>query len=285
MTRGPLSLRTGLFVSVSLGVLAASLPAARAQDAQGAGADLQAVEKQIQDLQKELRRLKAELAKEARAKAEAAKKAQAQAQPAAGVAAPSNAAIAPGGGVGTAAGIIPAAGLAQSGQPAPAVPQTLPPEIAPPPAGGVSVNPVPPPLTDQLPITTVPPPPGSDSLYSASPAILTQMAPGYSLRVGGLALTLGGYVEAPIIYRNHSEVAGINSSFGGGIPLPNTPQYYMGEVRGDARQSRWAALAQGNISDAISVAAYLEGDFISSPITANAIQSNSYTPRWRLYYA
>jgi len=176
--------------------------------------------------------------------------------------------------------------LAQSGgAPPPAVPQTLPPDIAPPPQGGVSVNPVPPPLSDQIPITTVPPPPGADSLYSASPAILTQMAPGYSLRVGGLALTLGGYVEAPLIYRNHSEVTGINSGFGTAIPLPNTPQYYMAEVRGDARQSRWAALAQGNISDAISVAAYLEGDFLSAPPTANAIQSNSYTPRWRLYYA
>jgi uncharacterized small protein (DUF1192 family) len=289
MTRGPLSLRTLLFVSVSLGVLAAVLPAS-AQEAQGDGADLQSVEKQIQDLQKELRRLKAELAKEAKAKQEAAKRAAAA--PAAGVvaAAPSNAPLSPGGGAGTAAGVIPATGTAATlaqgtGAPPPAVPQTVPPELAPPPAGGVSVNPVPPPLSDQIPITTVPPPPGSDSLYSASPAILTQMAPGYSLRVGGLALTLGGYVEAPLIYRNHSEVTGINSGFGTAIPLPNTPQYYMSEIRGDARQSRWAALAQGNISDSISVAAYLEGDFLSAPPTANAIQSNSYTPRWRLYYA
>ncbi len=289
MTRGPLSLRTLLFVSVSLGVLAAVLPAS-AQEAQGDGADLQSVEKQIQDLQKELRRLKAELAKEAKAKEEAAKRAAAA--PAAGVvaAAPSNAPLSPGGGAGTAAGVIPATGTAATlaqgtGAPPPAVPQTVPPELAPPPAGGVSVNPVPPPLSDQIPITTVPPPPGSDSLYSASPAILTQMAPGYSFRVGGLSITLGGYVEAATIYRNHDETAGVNSGFGTAIPMPNTPQYYLPEVRMDGRQSRWAALAQGNISDSISVAAYLEGDFLSAAPTANSIQSSSYNPRWRLYYA
>ena len=260
--------------------------AARAQ--QASDDNLDAVEKQIQDLQKQLQQLKKQLAAEAKAKAAEAAKLKAAEN-----AAPSNAAIAPGGGPGTAAAMglatAPlAAGTlqAQGGAPPPLVPQQVPPNIAPPAAGGTNINLTPPPaFSDQVPITTVPPPPGSDSLSSASPAILTQMAPGYSLRVGGLALTLGGYVEAPLIYRDHAETTGINSGFGTAIPLPNNPEYYMSEIRGDARQSRWAALAQGNISDSISVAAYLEGDFLSAPPTANAIQSNSYTPRWRLYYA
>ncbi len=260
--------------------------AAHAQQASDDGLD--AVEKQIQDLQKQLQQLKKQLAAEAKAKAAEAAKLKAAEN-----AAPSNAAATPGGGPGTAAAMgiatTPLAAdqrQAQGGAPPPLVPQQVPPNIAPPAAGGTTVNPVPPPaFSDQVPITEVPPPPGADSLSSASPAILTQMAPGYSLRVGGLSISLGGYVEAPLIYRNHAETTGINSGFGTAIPLPNSPQYYMSEIRGDARQSRWAALAQGNISDSISVAAYLEGDFLSAPPTANAVQSNSYTPRWRLYYA
>ncbi len=248
---------------------------------------MDAVEQQIQDLQKQLKELRKQLAAEAKAKAAASAKAKA-----AEAAAPSNAAVAPGGGPGTAAAMgIATAPLAtgqlqaQGGTP-PLVPQQVPPNIAPPAAGGTTVNPVPPPaFSDQVPITEVPPPPGADSLSSASPAILTQMAPGYSLRVGGLSITLGGYVEAASIYRNHDETAGVNSGFGTAIPMPNTPQYHMPEFRMDGRQSRWAALAQGNVSDSISVAAYLEGDFLSAAPTANSIQSSSYNPRWRLYYA
>lgn len=275
----------------TLSLLAATLLAAsslhglpaRAQDASDG---LDAVEKQIQDLQKQLQQLKKQLAAEAKAKAAEAAKLKAAEN------APSNAPIAPGGGPGTAAAEGLAAAPLAAGQlqaqgsaPPPLVPQQVPPNVAPP-AATTNVNPIPPSeFSDQIPITEVPPPPGSDSLYSASPAILTQMAPGYSFRVGGLSISLGGYVEAASIYRSHDETAGVNSGFGYAIPMPNTPQYHMPEFREDGRQSRWAALAQGNVSDSISVAAYLEGDFLSAAPTANSIQSSSYNPRWRLYYA
>lgn len=271
-----------LATALATGGLAA-LPA-HAQQASDDGLD--AVERQIQDLQKQLKQLRKELAAEAKAKADAAAKAKA-----AEAAAPSNVALAPGGGAGTAVAVGGAAGGAvasglQAQGTAPLVPQTVPPNIAPPPAGGTTVNPVPPPaFSDQIPITEVPPPPGADSLSSASPAILTQMAPAYSLRVGGLSISLGGYVEAATVYRNHNETAGIGSGFNTQIPERNVASYYLPEIREDARQSRWAALAQGNISDSISVAAYLEGDFLSAAPTANSIESSSYNPRWRLYYA
>ncbi len=234
--------------------------------AQNAGDNLNSIESEIKDLQKELKRLKQQLADQAKAKAAEAQKARAAA---------------------TAAPVAPyaAPNLAQASPPT-LVPQQLPPTIAPPPAVGTSVNPTPPAaFSDEYPITTVPPPPGSDSLYSASPAILTQLAPGYSLRIGGLTVTLGGYVEAASIYRNHNETAGVGSNFNTAVPMANNPNYYIGEFRMDARQSRWAALAQGNISNSISVAAYLEGDFLSAAPTANSIESSSYNPRWRLYYA
>jgi hypothetical protein len=256
--------------------------------AQQAGGDLSNVEQQIQDLQNQLKRLQQQLADEAkaRAKAEAAAKAKAAQEKA--EQAKVNAA-APGGGGGTsesASGMVPGA-VVPVGQamPPPAVPQQMPPNIAPPPAGGVNVNPIPPPISDEFGISTVPPPPGADSLASASPAILTQLAPGYSLRVGGLTITLGGYVEAATIWRSRNETAGINSNFNGAIPTPNEPGYYQHELTMDARQSRYAALVQGNVSNSISVAAYLEGDFLSTSPVANSIESSSYIPRWRLYYA
>lgn len=267
------------FSLFAMTVLAGGTLAGSPALAQQASDDLSAVEKQIQELQNELKRLKQQVATDAKAKAAEAAKAKA----AAAAAVP----VAPGGGAGTTAGAAPpAAGQPAQGMPPPLVPQQIPPSIAPPAAASAIVNPVPPPaVSDQFSISSVPPPPGADSLYSASPAILTQLAPGYSLRVGGLTITLGGYVEAATVYRNHNETAGIGSGFNTQIPMPNSPNYYIPEFRMDARQSRYAALVQGNITNSLSVAAYLEGDFLSTSPVANSIESSSYIPRWRLYYA
>jgi hypothetical protein len=260
-------------------ILATSTLAAAPAWAQQASDDLNAVEKQIQDLQAELKRLKQQMAAEAKAKAAAEAKSETREEKAV-------APLAPGGGPGTAIGVTPAAaGQPVQPVPPPLVPQQMPPNIAPPPSSTM-VNPVPPPpIGDEFGITTVPPPPGADSLYSSSPAMITQIAPGYSLRVGGLTITLGGYIEAASIYRNHNETAGVNSSFNAAIPTANQASYYMPEFRMDARQSRYAMLAQGNITNSLSVAAYLEGDFLSTSPVANSIESSSYVPRWRLYYA
>ena len=270
---------------LSMTILAAGTLANASAFAQQASDNLDAVEKQIQDLQSELQRLKQQLAAEARARAKAQAEAAAQEKAAEARIAPA----APGGGAGTAVSSgmtpTPAAGQPVSGAPAVLVPQQMPPNIAPPAAAAVNVNPMPPPMADSLGISTVPPPPGSDSLYSASPAMITQFGPGYSLRVGGLTITLGGYVEAATIFRNRNETAGVNSNFNTGIPMANSASYYQSEFRMDARQSRFATLVQGNITDSLSVAAYLEGDFLSTSPVANSIESSSYVPRWRLYYA
>ena len=272
-----------IFRSVLLAATALSFCAfnATAASAQAAGdQEINTIEQQIRQLQRELQAMKKELAR----RAAEAKQAQAQAAAAKAAAAKAQAAVAAAPVAGAVGGAAAAMPLAQGGAAPPLVPQQLPPGMAPPPAPNVTVNPAPPP-SGEFTITTVPPPPGSDSLYSASPGIITQLAPGYSLRVGGLTITLGGYVESAWVYRNHNETAGIGSGFNTAIPMGNVPSYYMSEIRGDARQSRYAALAQGNVSPTISVAAYLEGDFLSTTPVANSVESSSYNPRWRLYYA
>jgi len=101
-------------------------------------------------------------------------------------------------------------------------------------------------------------------------------------------ITLGGFIEAAGIYRSLYTGSDINSKWNlgsGGFPLPNSPNYYMDEVRGTARQSRLSLLAQGQ-EDYASLAAYFEADFLGggTGTSANSQESNSYTPRIRHLY-
>jgi len=111
---------------------------------------------------------------------------------------------------------------------------------------------------------------------------------GRTLTTSLVDLTLGGFIEAAGIYRSRFEGSDINSSWnlgGGGIPLRNSPDYYMDEFRGTARQSRLSLLAEGK-EDYASLAAYFELDFLGggSGTSANSKESNSYIPRIRHLY-
>ena len=102
-------------------------------------------------------------------------------------------------------------------------------------------------------------------------------------------VTLGGFIEAAGIYRDVYSGADVNSKWNlgsGGFPLPNSPNYYMDELRGTARQSRLSLLAQGQ-EDYASLAAYFEADFLGggSGTSGNSQESNSYNPRIRHLYA
>ncbi len=101
-------------------------------------------------------------------------------------------------------------------------------------------------------------------------------------------LTLGGFIEAAGIYRNRYTGSDVNSKWNlgsGGFPLQNSPNYYMDEARGSARQSRLSLLAQGQ-EDYASLAAYYEMDFLGggSGTSGNYQESNSYNPRIRQIY-
>jgi outer membrane murein-binding lipoprotein Lpp len=106
-----------------------------------------------------------------------------------------------------------------------------------------------------------------------------------TFQVGGVTITLGGFIEAASIFRSRNEVADITSNLGTGVPLRNQQTYHEAEFRESARQSRLAMLIQGNVDPHQTLAAYFETDFISAGTTSNSNESNSYTLRLRHAFA
>ncbi|MGO9019084.1 MAG: hypothetical protein ACLQVJ_12120 [Syntrophobacteraceae bacterium] len=118
--------------------------------------------------------------------------------------------------------------------------------------------------------------------------------------VGHTEVTVGGFMEAAGIYRNHNETADVGSSFNTLLPfgltttgtgttaskLKNTLNVnsQQSEVRGTARQSRITALAEANANEHTKISAYAEADFLGAAQTANSNESNSYNPRMRVIY-
>ncbi len=130
---------------------------------------------------------------------------------------------------------------------------------------------------------------------SQTPFINSRGNPGYTpsgprlkqgqFAVGGVRVTLGGFIEAAGIFRTRDEDADISSSFNAGIPFPQSPNYHQDEFRGSARQSRISLLVEGSPNSVTQLAGYYETDFNSSGVTSNSTESNSYTLRTRQLYA
>jgi len=106
-----------------------------------------------------------------------------------------------------------------------------------------------------------------------------------TFQVGGVFVTLGGFLEGVGIFRSRNQVADIASNFNTGIPLPNSQLYYERENRFTARQSRISLLMTGNPDANTELQGYFETDFQGDSPTANSNQSNSYTLRLRQAYA
>ena len=97
------------------------------------------------------------------------------------------------------------------------------------------------------------------------------------LYVKGVTLTFGGFSALETIYRSRNETADISSSFTG-IPYDNNVVGHTSELRFTARQSRVAALAQGNVTPDTHLGFYGEFDFQAAAQSANSNQSNSVQP-------
>jgi hypothetical protein len=95
----------------------------------------------------------------------------------------------------------------------------------------------------------------------------------------GVTLTPGGYLAAESVYRNRALGADINTPFNS-INMPGAGQNQLSEFFGSGRQSRFSLLAEGKV-DNLKMSGYYEADFLSSGITSNNNQSNSYTLRQR----
>ena len=99
----------------------------------------------------------------------------------------------------------------------------------------------------------------------------------------GVTITLGGFLAAESIYRQHDQANDISTSFAT-IPYANNSVGQTQELRFTARQSRVSALVQGSPGPQTHLGFYSEFDFQGAAQTANSNESNSYTPRLRHMY-
>jgi hypothetical protein len=103
------------------------------------------------------------------------------------------------------------------------------------------------------------------------------------LHYKGVTITLGGFLAAESIYRQHDQANDISTNFAA-IPYANNSVGQTQELRFTARQSRISALVQGSPSSQTHLGFYSEFDFQGAAQTANSNESNSYTPRLRNMY-
>jgi hypothetical protein len=104
-------------------------------------------------------------------------------------------------------------------------------------------------------------------------------------QLGGVRVTLGGFVDATSIYRSRNEVADIFSDFNGGIPYNSSPNAHTPEFRETGRATRLSLLVEASPNSVTNIAGYVETDFLASGSTSNSRQSNSYALRARTFYA
>jgi hypothetical protein len=104
-----------------------------------------------------------------------------------------------------------------------------------------------------------------------------------ALHYKGITITPGGFLAAETVYRNHALASDINTPFNS-IPYAGASQSNLSEFFGSGRQSRVSLLAEGQLNSA-KLSGYFEADFLSSGITSNNNESNSYGLRQRQVWA
>jgi len=105
----------------------------------------------------------------------------------------------------------------------------------------------------------------------------------FKIRYKGLTLTPIGYFAGEAVWRERNETADIGSNFNN-IPFTHSTNAQLSEFRGSARQSRIGLMAQAKPNADVSLTGYWESDFLSSGISSNSNQSNSYTLRIRQFW-
>ncbi len=95
----------------------------------------------------------------------------------------------------------------------------------------------------------------------------------------GITITPGGFLAAETVWRQHALGSDINTPFNS-IPFDGASQSNLSEFFGSGRQSRVSMLAEGKL-DKMKLTGYVEADFLTTGITSNNNQSNSYGLRQR----
>ena len=105
-----------------------------------------------------------------------------------------------------------------------------------------------------------------------------------TFKVGNATVSFGGFVALEDVLRSRNESADIGSTYIG-IPERQSQAAHESEFRFSARQSRVSLLVQDDPTPLVHLAGYVESDFLGAAPTANSLESNSYTPRLRQFYA
>lgn len=100
-----------------------------------------------------------------------------------------------------------------------------------------------------------------------------------ALHYRGVTLLPGGFLAAESVWRSRALASDVNTPFNS-ITMPGASQSNTSEFFGSGRQSRISLLATGRLKSAL-LSGYYEADFLSSAITSNNNESNSYSLRQR----
>jgi len=100
-----------------------------------------------------------------------------------------------------------------------------------------------------------------------------------ALHYKGITITPGGFLAAETVWRSHALGADVNTPLNS-ITFPGASQSHLSEFFGSGRQSRISMLAEGKLNN-MKMTGYYESDFLSSAVTSNNNQSNSYSLRQR----
>ena len=93
----------------------------------------------------------------------------------------------------------------------------------------------------------------------------------------------GSFLAAETVWRQGGTGGGLNTQFTG-VPLDHSEAAQLTEFQGSGRQSRVAIKAVGKLAN-FTMSGYYEADWLSSGVTSNNNQSNSYTMRQRQLWA
>lgn len=104
------------------------------------------------------------------------------------------------------------------------------------------------------------------------------------IQMGGIRITLGGFVDFDMFWRSRKMSADQNSDYRN-IPWADSPEHNTSEFQLSARHSRLSALVEGQVTPHTTIDGYGEIDFESSGSMSNSRESNSYMPRMRVAYA
>jgi hypothetical protein len=121
------------------------------------------------------------------------------------------------------------------------------------------------------------------SLQETQKNLRSEIESPLAIHYKGITITPGGFIAAETVWRQHALGSDINTPFNS-ITFPGAAQSNLSEFFGSGRQSRISMLAEGKLSSA-KLSGYYESDFLTSGITSNNNQSNSYGLRIRQAWA